>query len=101
MYLLMRNSRNLLTDLWIAIGLAITLELCLLIFAFFAQSDPKGVPFWLSVSQMPGAPIAEIVFRHTYLKALICEFLIQSAIFAVTFLGVIYTCRLLTGRLIH
>lgn len=73
-------------------GMAV--ELCLGLRGYVAQGQLYSDHTWLQILQMPGAQIAERVFRYSGLpEALTCVFVVQSAIYGSIIHTVLDICR--------
>ncbi|SRR5579871_3194522 len=83
-------------DFKISACLSAAIELLLIFRSFIMRSSLVESHFWLDLLQMPGAPIAEHIFRFVGRpQAFLCLFLIQWIIFTLLILGAIYLYRLL------
>ena len=77
-------------------------ELFLFVLTFRARGELIGRYTWLEMSQMPGSPLAEELFRFSRLAgavwyANVTVLLIQGLLFALSSLGAIYAYRILRG----
>jgi hypothetical protein len=96
----MSDSVRILRDLKIAAFLGFATEL-LLAGRMFAAQGELGYHPWLEISQMPGAQIAERVFRHSGLRIeapLAFAIVLQAIFYGAIALGIIYFCRIASAR---
>jgi hypothetical protein len=95
----MPKSIGTLRDVKIAALIGGAVEALLACCAFEMGGDLVGRHPWLEISQMPGAQIAERLFRWVGLaQALTFAVLFQGIVFAIIVLGILYGYRLLQAR---